>query len=81
MMACNVVNAGRWCQETYETATRDAAKRARQLRALGYMVSVVGIGPQVTPVGVIRMTLVDVRPGAHADTLGLPAADAVTWPR
>lgn len=43
--------------EWYETASRDAGKRARQLRKLGYTVSVSAMGMQVTPVGRVKMTL------------------------
>ena len=48
------------CQAWYETATRDAGRRAKQLRALGFSVSVSPMGPQVTGVGVVKMTLVTV---------------------
>ena len=34
------VNQGLWCQEHYETTSRDAGRRARQLRKAGYRVSV-----------------------------------------
>jgi hypothetical protein len=73
------VNNGRWCQETYETASKDAGKRAKQLRLLGYVVSVSALGPQVTPVGVIKLTLVDIQPGRHADTFGLPEVEKYQW--
>jgi hypothetical protein len=75
MICYGQVNSGRFCQEWYESASRDARRRARQLRAAGYDVTVAPMGPQMTGVGVIRMTLVDVRPGANADTAGLPAED------
>ena len=67
------VNTGNWCQESYETASRDAGRRARQLRRAGYEVRVEGMGLQVTRLGSLKLTLVDVRPGANADTHGLPA--------
>lgn len=67
------VNSGRWCQESYETASRDAGRRAKELRAAGYQVTVASLGPQITGVGSIKLTLVDIRPGRHADTSGLPA--------
>lgn len=67
------VNAGSWCQESYCTMSRDAARRAKALRAAGYQVAVFPMGPQVTPVGTVKLTMVDVRPGRHADTFGLPA--------
>ena len=66
------VNQGSWCQEWYETASRDAGKRARALRKVGYRVSVASMGSQVTDVGHIKMTLVDIRPGDNADTANLP---------
>lgn len=72
MVCCGQVNSGSWCQETYETASRDAGRRARQLRAAGYHVTVASLGMQVTPLGLIRMTLVDIRPGSHEDTFYLP---------
>lgn len=67
------VNAGRWCQEHYESASRHAARRARELRKAGYAVTVAPQGLQVTGVGTVRMTMVDIRPGSHEDTFGLPA--------
>ena len=75
MKCMNQVNAGSWCQESYETSTRDAGRRAKQLRGLGYQVSVGSIGPQVTPLGTIKTTLVTVRPGVNADTFGLPEVE------
>ena len=65
-------NSGNWCQEMYETSTRDAGRRARQLRRAGYHVTVAPLGPQVTSMGWIKMTMVDVRPGCHRDTFDLP---------
>lgn len=68
------VNSGKWCQEHYETASRDARVRASELRKLGYVVTVVSMGDQITPVGRVKMTMVDVRPGAnHLDTFDLPS--------
>lgn len=82
MVTCmQVVNSGRFCQESYETAGREAGKRAKELRALGYQVSVSSIGPQVTPLGTIKTTLVDIRPGVHQDTFYLPPVNHVEWPR
>jgi len=67
------VNTGHWCQECYETASRHAGKRAKVLRRAGYRVSVSALGLQVTPCGLIKMTLVDIRPGeGQEDTFGLP---------
>jgi uncharacterized protein YraI len=78
---CFQVNAGKWCQESYETASGHARQRAKELRAAGYQVTVSSMGPQVTPLGLIKLTMVDVRPGANADTCNLPAVNRVDWPR
>ncbi len=66
------VNEGRWCQEYYETASKDAGRRARQLRKAGYDVVTSSGQNVVTPVGWVRMSMVDIRPGQHEDTFGLP---------
>ncbi|OGR25920.1 MAG: hypothetical protein A2139_14285 [Desulfobacca sp. RBG_16_60_12] len=50
-----------WTQETYETATKHAGMRARELRKLGYRVTVSPLGMQVTKLGLLRLTMVDVR--------------------
>jgi hypothetical protein len=72
-MTCYLqVNNGRWCQESYETASRDAGRRAKQLRDLGYLVSVTTMGRQVTRLGLMKLTLVDVMPGSNSDTSDLP---------
>jgi len=72
MRSYSTVNTGTSAQEMYETASRDAGHRARELRRLGYRVSVGSLGPQVTSVGRIAMTLVSIHPGTNADTYGLP---------
>lgn len=54
------VSGHNWRQEHYETASRDASKRARQLRKLGYHVSVSSLGNQVTNVGRVKMSMVSV---------------------
>lgn len=74
------VNQGRWCQESYETVTGDARRRASQLRKLGYQVTVFSLGSQVTPLGLIKTTMVDVRPGVHEDTTDLPSVAKCEWP-
>lgn len=65
-------NDGRWCQEIYETASRDAGCRARVLRKAGYAVSVGSMGRQITGVGAVNLALVNIMPGANEDTFGLP---------
>ena len=79
MRCMNAVGTAEWRQEWYETASGDAARRARQLRAAGYRVTVQGMGPQVTPVGTVRSTLVSIQPGTHADVCGLPEVTLADW--
>ena len=78
---CSQINNGSWCQESYETTSGDAKRRAKELRQRGYAVTVSGMGPQLTPLGVIKLTLVDIRPGTHQDTSDLPEVERVGWPR
>jgi len=78
MKAMTVTNNGLLRQEFYETASRQAGKRARLLRRLGYEVSVDSIGMQLTPVGAVKATLVTIYPGQHHDTFGVPKV-AKTW--
>ena len=61
MMVCYLLVRGRnFQQEHYETASRDARQRARELRKAGFAVSVAALGSQVTSVGKIKMTLVSI---------------------
>lgn len=69
-------NGFEWTQESYETASRDAGRRARQLRKAGYKVVVCAQGMQVTPVGLVNMTLVDIR-GNAAQMQNLPPVNIV----
>ena len=81
MTRLSSTNTGRFSQETYETASRNAAKRSRQLRRLGYQVAVGPMGPQVTPLGIVKMTMVHILPGSNADTFCLPEVVDFEWPR
>lgn len=74
MITCyNQINNGNWAQEWYETSTGDAKKRAYRLRRAGYRVSLQAMGPVVTGAGVVKMTLVDIRPSQLVgDTSHLP---------
>ena len=65
-------NNGLQCQEVYDTTSRDARRRARQLRQTGYRVIVCTASPQVTTVGIVRLTMLHILPGGHADTCDLP---------
>jgi hypothetical protein len=55
-------------QESYETASGDAGKRARELRKAGFRVFVQALGSQVTGVGLIKLSLVT----AYGDMENLP---------
>lgn len=55
-------------QEHYETASYDAARRSAQLRKAGFRVISSALGPQVTNVGVVRMTMLT----AYGDLDNLP---------
>jgi hypothetical protein len=55
-------------QEHYETGTPDARRRAATLRNAGFTVTVSPLGPQVTPVGTINITMLT----AHGDLDTLP---------
>ena len=83
MACCGQVGNGLWCQETYETATKDAGRRVRQLKAAGYIAVSAPMGMQVTPLGLIKLTMVDIRHGVHQDTQYLPTDnwELVGWPR
>ncbi|KKN58395.1 hypothetical protein LCGC14_0552080 [marine sediment metagenome] len=65
-------NRGNGCQEHYESESRHAGRRARDLRKRGYRVIVSPLGAQVTRVGLVNMTLVTIEPGTRADTVYLP---------
>jgi hypothetical protein len=55
-------------QESYETASRHAVIRARELRNAGFRVAVSALGSQVTEVGVIKLSLLT----AYGDIDNLP---------
>ena len=59
-------------QEIYETASRDAGRRTRQARAAGHRATAGALGPQVTPVGTVRMTIVNIE---HKDGEPIPAPE------
>jgi hypothetical protein len=73
------VNQGNWCQEWYSTGSGEARKRAAQLRKLGYVVTTSSMGTQITDVGAMKMTLVDIRPGSNPDTFGLAEVRDIEW--
>lgn len=63
-MTCyQVIKAQNAQQEWYETASGDARRRKAQLRREGFDCHVSPMGPQVTPVGIVKMTLVHIPTG------------------
>ena len=75
MICYGQVNQGRWATEVYETAARQAGNRAKILRQAGFGVVVSQMGPQVTGVGIVRLTMLHISPGEHRDTSGLPEVE------
>ncbi len=67
-----VAHDGSWCQETYKTSLRYAGQRARALRKLGYKVTCISLGFQVS--AQCNLTLVDIR---GRDTSNLPFVPVV----
>jgi len=78
-MNCYLQVFGRnWTQEHYDTMSGDARRRASQLRKVGFKATCCSLGMQVTNVGRVRMTMVDIRPGTTVvsqDTTVLPTED------
>jgi hypothetical protein len=70
MRCYGIVGNERWRQEWYETASRDAPRRAKELRALGFRVSVIAMGCQLAGVGKVGLSLVNIRPGEGQTELG-----------
>ena len=61
-----------WRQESYETQSGHARRRAKELRKAGYDVKIGSLGAQITPVGLAKITMVTIRPGTHSDLDNLP---------
>ena len=60
------------CQETYETASRHAAIRGRQVRAAGFRAYSSALGLQVTGVGTVKLTMLTIMPKQDSYFDGLP---------
>ena len=74
-MTCyGYTHGGGWVQELYETASKEAGKRARKLRKLGFKVSVGSLGMQVTRVGRVAMTLLTIH---NADIRPVPPPEKI----
>lgn len=61
-----------WQQEHYQTGSGEARKRARFLRRAGYRVLSSQMGEQIGEWGSMRMTMLTIYPGSHADLSALP---------
>ena len=60
-ITCHGIVTGRtFRQEHFETASKDAGQRAKVLRKAGFNVDVSALGPQVTNVGIVKMTMVTI---------------------
>ena len=68
-----IVNDGRWAQATVPSGAVGTRTAALILRREGYKVSVGSMGNQVTQLGTMKMTLIDIRPGTNPDTF--PVSD------
>ena len=68
-----IINQGNWCQATVSTGAVGIRTAASILRRGGYHVRTLAMGNQVTLLGVIKSTLIDVRPGINGDTFGVSA--------
>ena len=60
------------CSEVYETSTRQAGIRARQLRKLGFHTTTSAMGLQVTPLGLVKLTQVTVHSIGGRDPRDVP---------
>lgn len=78
MICYGQYNNGRECQEHYETASRDAGRRSKRLRKAGYKVFSSSGSPQITRVGLVKLTTLTINPGGHPDTYGLPNVQVAT---
>ena len=70
-----IVNDGRWCQATVSTGALGLRTATAILRREGYRVGTSAMGNQVTDVGVIKLTLIDIQPGTNPDTF--PTSDVL----
>jgi len=50
-----------WRQEWFESASGDARRRAAEVRRAGFRAITSSLGYQVTPLGQLKLSLVDIR--------------------
>jgi len=63
-----IVNNGSFCQVALPSGEPCIRTIASILRRYGFIVKTWAMGRQVTNVGTIRLTMIDVRPGNNPDT-------------
>ena len=68
MRCYGVTDGPGWRQEVYESSTREAGARVRQLKRAGIHATACPMGLQVTSVGMVRLTLVNI----HGDYDHIP---------
>ena len=66
-----IVNRGGWCQATVPTGTVGIRTAMAILKRLGYDAHTSNLGLQVTDLGLIKCTMLDIRRGSHEDTSGV----------
>ena len=63
-----IVNQGNWCQASVSTGAPGIRTASAILKREGYQVRVVSLGHQVTSLGTMKLTMLDIRKGTHEDT-------------
>lgn len=66
-----IVNEGRWCQASVSTGAVGIRTATAILRREGYRVFTSSMGNQVTSLGTLKTTMIDIRPGNHPDTFSV----------
>ena len=65
-----IVNSGNFCQVSLPSGESCIRTICHILRQFGWQVKTWSMGMQVTRMGTIKLTMIDVRPGKNPDTLG-----------
>ena len=66
-----IVNNGQFAQISVPTGSVGIRTTTSILRRLGYKVTTFSLGQQITHIGRVTLTMLDVRPGEHSDTFGI----------
>jgi hypothetical protein len=64
----NIVNTGKWCQVALPTGESAIRNITSILRRFGFVVKTFNMGQQITSVGSVKLTMIDIRPGSNSDT-------------